>query len=171
MVISKISLDCEKEAIAAMEAIRTRWFWSGDFLKSLDSDVRLFTHTMNALWFLGSSVVFMGIVSPVPPAKFICNEMWPAYLQNIFKLLIIVYTALGYFIGNAHVVYYGYTITHCCFQTGILRAYLRRQMKSYKNLGFKHKFYSGLYQQEIREVLVVSIKQYQAITMLFLHKK
>lgn len=152
--------------MSEMDTIRKEKFWSSDFLANFTDKVKLFTYAQNILCCVLPLIIGLALTDSIALPKFIIRDTWPWWTQLIYKANFIFLAELGFYIGAVFLSYYNYGILHCYFQMMLLRVYIKQQMGSYRSIHVKHKFYSKLYQKEVRDILLQSIKQYSAIKML-----
>lgn len=168
VVFAKISLDYAQPKLAALNAIRLKYFWSNDFLtekekRMFTKKIKIFVVLIYTLWLLVGVVTLVTFIVPFRFPNHVHREEWPYWVRKIAEILIFVLFTGGYYIGTSTVCYFVYTILQSYFQMEILRAYITKAMRKYKKTPHEDKICDKKYQSEMRLIIKRSIKQYQKL--------
>lgn len=164
MIISKISLNIYQKPMEEMDQLRKKKFWSTNLLSQFDKGtVKYYMFLQYLLWFFSLLTIIFIAITPVSHPEFMCRSYWPWYIQLLYKIMFLLYSIFGYYIGNVSVAYYTYVVLHSHFQIKMIYPYITQQLG---NISAKEKFYSKSYQQGAREVLVRCIRHYHTIRRL-----
>lgn len=175
MLVSKWSLDYEEETMVELQEMRTRHFWSTDFLGAREKrrfayQIKYFNFLQCLMWCLAASVVVLANETPNIYSTFVYNQDWPNWFKNLYKCGAYVFTSFSYYIGNGHECYFAYNISHMYLQMNLLRAHVRQEMGRYRKKKLKDKIWSSVYQSRVREIFKRSVNQYNMLRLLVGHK-
>lgn len=165
MIVSKFSLDYERQTMKEVNEIRTEHFWSKHLLtykekRRFNCAVRLHNFLQFVLWCLALiDIIMLNAMSNVYPF-FIYEENWSLCKKIIAIMFIYIAISFGYYIGNTHECYFAYHILQTYFQMDILLSYIRKSLRRYKKLNFTKKMNSETYQAEAKRILKTSIAHY-----------
>lgn len=171
MILEIISLDLLKTPLREMEEIREQYFWSNDLLSHIHRKrIKYYKLQQYLLWcFTLLFIIFLTTTSMSQP-EFICRSYWPWYIRFSYKVLFILFSICGYYIGIVAETYFTYLALNSNFQAKIIANYIKSEMKNYDHITLDKKLYSKSYQESVRKVLVKSIQQYQILKRLLMLK-
>lgn len=155
----------EKLKFAELQLMRERTFWGDDFftmrerfIKKLGVNISVAAHWLLWIVMLTLHVVLSFVV--VPP-NIVYNNDLSTFSLMTSRVLFSFYSLCGYFLGNMHVCYYGYSILHGYFQMKVLINYLRHEFREHREQKILEKISDRKYQKSIGKLFVRCVKQHR----------
>lgn len=159
-----------------LNTVRHKYFWSNHFLEpkeklSFYKKVKLFDFLIYILWFLALLVIVLAFTMQFEYSKFVYNNEWPLIIRKLASFLIFVFVTGCYYAGNTNLCYCVYMILQSYFQMLVLRSYIMKALKKYKNVTFEKKIFDSRYQWKVQLIFKRCIRQYQKIKWLLYNRK
>lgn len=166
VVISKLSLDYLQPKLKEFNRDIEEKFWSNKSLQiDFSRDKKLFGLLLFLLAFAAVVALVLVAVMPMTWPRCIYNEKWGWCFKVIFKIIFFLYIWSSFCIAITNMCYFVYLALHYRLQMKILIKYIKREMGNYERMQLLHKIYSDLYQEEVRQISLMSIKYYQILKM------
>lgn len=164
VLVLKVNLDNLQQKLVEFNEDTLQRFWSNkNVLVNLNREKKFFGSMLIVIALtIVLTLVFVAAISFTLPT-FVYNESWNLWVKFIYRTVSLLHISSNFYITFSNLCYCLYVALHYRFQTKILANYIRREMKNYKHMRFIHKFYSDLYQEEVRQILLRSIKHHQLV--------
>lgn len=164
VLVQKLSLANLQNLLVEFYAVRREKLWSNQHLLiDFNAEKKYFGSLLVLLVFTAVLTLVVIAATPMEQPRFVYNENWSLWIKTIYIVTSTVYFTICVYITVVNECYCVYTVLHCRFQTKLLTKYVKREMDNYKRMHFVHKYYSDLYQEEVRQILLRSIKQHRII--------
>lgn len=167
-IVSNIAIFDTKQTIFEISEIRNRYFWDNNFYKQrekriyqLELKIAIYAHHM--VWIL-TLLLFISLFFFFFIPRFLYSDDWPYWAKLTIKYSFYIYFLAAYYIGCSHEAFYGHIILHSYFQMNTLIVYLRETFGKYRKMKMSSKIDSFNYQNIVKNVFLLCIKQHQQLT-------
>lgn len=166
VLITKVTMDAlHPKLIAFNRDIRPK-FWSNNNLQIDIKTEMIFFNSLLLLIVVTIAITLVLVVAiPMTLPRCVYNENWSVWFKTTYKIGSFLYFLSCFYMTITSECYCTYTTLHNRFQMKLLIKYIKREMGNYERMQLLHKFHSDLYQEEVRQILIRSIKHYQLLKM------